>query len=232
MMNSQSGLAALSTAELLARTRQLVEHSRRVEADLLVYLGEIDERRLYLERAFPSMFMFCVGEYGFSEEAAYNRIMVARAGRRLPAVIEALRTGEVHLGGLRLLVPHLTAENHRDVLAEAAGKTKRAIEELVARLAPQPPVLPSIRKLSAQTVEASPEPLPLALDHRPQERRSAESSLPSWRRSARRPSRSSSPRAVRCATSCARPRTCFATAFATETCRRLSRRHSISSSSR
>src|SRR6266849_5167558 len=144
MMNSQSGLAALSTAELLARTRQLVEHSRRVEADLLVYLGEIDERRLYLERAFPSMFMFCVGEYGFSEEAAYNRIMVARAGRRLPAVIEALRTGEVHLGGLRLLVPHLTAENHRDVLAEAAGKTKRAIEELVARLAPQPPVLPPL----------------------------------------------------------------------------------------
>jgi hypothetical protein len=37
-------------------------------------------------------------------------------------------------------VPHLTAENHCEVLAQAAGKSKRDIEELVARLSPQPPV--------------------------------------------------------------------------------------------
>ena len=45
-------------------------------------------------------------------------------------MIEALRSGQVHLTGLRLLAPHLTAENHRDVLARAAGKTKSEIEEL------------------------------------------------------------------------------------------------------
>jgi hypothetical protein len=39
---------------------------------------------------------------------------------------------------LRALAPHLTAENQHDVLAEAAGKSKRQIEELVARLSPQP----------------------------------------------------------------------------------------------
>ncbi len=50
-------------------------------------------------------------------------------------MIETARSGHVHLTGLRLLAPHLTAENHCEVLAEAAGKTKREIEELVARLA-------------------------------------------------------------------------------------------------
>src|SRR5438093_12942149 len=78
--------------------------------DLLVHLGEVDERKLYLECAFPSMFEFCVGELRFSEDAAYNRIMVARAARRLPAVIEAMRSGQVHLSGLRLLAPHLTID--------------------------------------------------------------------------------------------------------------------------
>ncbi len=75
-----------------------------MEAELLVHLGEIDERKLYLDRAFSSMFAFCVGELGFSEDAAYNRIGVARAARRLPVILEAVRSGQVHLTGLRLLV--------------------------------------------------------------------------------------------------------------------------------
>src|SRR6266852_9655494 len=164
MMNSQSDLRSLSSSELLARTRELVETSSCVEAELLVHLGEIDERKLYAEFAFPSMFAFCVGELRFSEGAAYNRIMVARAGRLFPAVIEAMRSGQVHLGGLRLLAPHFTAENHREVLAQAAGKTKREIEELVARLAPQPAVAPTIRKLPERPAPAPAEPLALALD--------------------------------------------------------------------
>src|SRR5438067_2758747 len=125
MMNSQEGVALLRDPDLLARPHDLIGQSHCTEANLLVHLGEIDQRKLYLERAFPSMFAFCVGELGFSEDAAYSRILVARAARRLPAVIEAMRSGQVHLSGLRLLAPHLTAENHRELLAEAAGKTKR-----------------------------------------------------------------------------------------------------------
>ena len=138
---------SLSSADLLAATRDLVRQSQGVEAELLSHLGEIDERKLYLDCASPSMFAFCVHELGFSEDVAYNRITVARAGRRLPALVEAVRSGQVHLAGLRLLAPHLTSENHREVLAQAAGRSKREIEELVARLAPQPPAVALVRKL-------------------------------------------------------------------------------------
>jgi len=154
MMNSQSIVEALSGSDLLSRTRELSRQSCAVEAELLIHLGEIDARKLYLECAFPSILTFCVGELGFSEGAAYNRVAVARAGRQLPAVIEALRSGKVHLAGLRLLAPHLTRENHREVLDEAAGKSKREIEEIVARLAPQPPVPTLIRKLRKQFAAA------------------------------------------------------------------------------
>src|SRR5438445_11095884 len=105
-------IASLTNDELLAATRDLVRRSCSMEADLLMHLGEIDERKLYLDRAFSSMFTFCTGELGFSEGAAYNRILVARAARKLPALIEAVRSGRVHLAGLRLLAPHLTLENH------------------------------------------------------------------------------------------------------------------------
>jgi hypothetical protein len=104
------------------------------------------------------MFAFCMGEYGFSEDVAYQRIAVARAARRLPAISEAIRSGCVHMTGLRLLAPHLNAENIAQVLAEATGKSTRQIEELVARLAPKPPVPTVIRKVPGQVIPQTPPP--------------------------------------------------------------------------
>ncbi len=147
MMNSRIVVESLSSSDLRSATRVLVRRSHGLDAALLVHLGEIDERKLYLEWAFSSMFAFCVGELGFSEDVACNRIDIARAARRMPVILEALRSGQVHLAGLRLLAPHLTAENQEKVLAEAAGKSKRQIEEMVARLSPKPAVPSIVRKL-------------------------------------------------------------------------------------
>ena len=137
----------LTDNDLLASTRRMVERDHEVTADLLVHLGELDARQLYLGRAFASMFAFCVGELGFSEDAAYSRITVARLGRRFPEVIEAVRSGRVHVSGLKLLAAHMTEDNGTAVLAEAAGRSKRSIEEMVARLSPRPPVPSTIRKI-------------------------------------------------------------------------------------
>ena len=158
---SLESLESLDSSDLLSATRELVRKSHGVEADLLAHLGEIDDRKLYLDCAHPSMFAFCLDELGFSECAAYNRITVARIGRRLPAVIEAVRSGRVHLAGLRLLAPHLTTENHEVLLAQAAGKSKREIEEMVARLWPLPPVPTSIHRLPENPVVKSP-PMPMS----------------------------------------------------------------------
>ncbi len=151
---------SLSNEELLAAIRALVKKSGCLEADLLVHLGELDERKLFLARSFSSMFAYCVEELGFSEDATYNRIVVARAGRRFPALIEAVRSGKIHLAGVRLLVPHLTDQNHGDLLARAAGKSKRKIEEMIAMLFPKPPVTATIRKLPRRSEIA------LSLPHR------------------------------------------------------------------
>jgi hypothetical protein len=53
----------------------------------------------------------------------------------------------VNLTAVRLLAPHLTAENHQDLLRSVRGLRKSQVEEVVARLAPKPDVPTSIRKL-------------------------------------------------------------------------------------
>jgi hypothetical protein len=61
-------------------------------------------------------------------------------------------------------VPHLTEENHEEVLAHAAGRSKREIEELAARLAPQPPVPDMVRKVPERAaivaLPEAPAPMP------------------------------------------------------------------------
>src|SRR5690348_9392710 len=120
-MNPNPALASLCNEDLLSATREILRRGCVVEADLLVHLAEIEERRLHLEMACPSIFAFCVMKLGFSEDATYNRLGVARAARQLPAILDALRSGDIHLSGLRALCPHLTAENHRAILTRARG---------------------------------------------------------------------------------------------------------------
>jgi len=55
-------LNELTDAQLLDDTRLCVKRTHALDAELLLLLGEIDSRRLFAERAFPSMFAFCTGE--------------------------------------------------------------------------------------------------------------------------------------------------------------------------
>jgi hypothetical protein len=49
MMNSRIFVESLSSSDLRSATRELVRTSHGVDAALLVHLGEIDERKLYLD---------------------------------------------------------------------------------------------------------------------------------------------------------------------------------------
>jgi hypothetical protein len=142
---------SLSDDQLLRRLWDLLQQSRRVEADLVAHIGEVDERRLYARQACSSMFVFCTDVLHLSEHEAYERITAARASRKYPMLLVMLRDGRLHLSGLGKLAPHLTEENCEKLLARAAYKTKRQIEELLVELSPKPDVPAVIRKLpSAQ----------------------------------------------------------------------------------
>src|SRR5262245_18306749 len=67
-----------------------------------------------------------------------------------------LAQNELHLSAIKLLAPHLTQANHVGVLARARCKNKRAVELIVAELAPKPDVPSVVRKLPAARAAASP----------------------------------------------------------------------------
>jgi HNH endonuclease len=140
----------LSDQELLAEAKTLAEHERVATADLIATLAEVDARRLYLGEGCSSLFSYCTSVLHLSEHAAYGRIEAARAARRHPVILDMLAAGLVNLTTVCLLAPHLTDENHVDVLNTARHKSKREVEHLVASLRPQPAVPSVVRKLPAR----------------------------------------------------------------------------------
>src|SRR5262245_10158362 len=153
-MQYQGRFARISDDELLRRLSSLLGDSRRVEADLVDHIAEVDDRRLYAREACSSMFAYCTDVLHLSEAEAGLRITVARTAREHPAILERLADGRLHLSGIALLRPHLTPENAAALLERAAHRTKSQIEELLAELAPRPDVPAVIRKLPAARVSA------------------------------------------------------------------------------
>ena len=152
MTQRNASLVHLSDDQLLAEVKRLVACERRATAELIRSLMELDARRLYLAQGFSSLFTYCTQALHLSEHAALGRIEVARVARRLPAVLDCLLDGSVTVTNVRLLSPHLTEENHGDLLLAARHKSKREVEEIVARLRPRPDVVASVRKLPEDRV--------------------------------------------------------------------------------
>ena len=146
----------VSDDELLRRLSELLQKSRRVEAELVAHIGEVDARRLYAREAGSSMFVYCTERLNLSEHEAYLRIGVARAARRYPMLLDILAEGRLPLSAIARLAPHLTEDNRDTVLARAVGKSKREIEELVAELSPGPDVPTKVRKLPEHAEKAKP----------------------------------------------------------------------------
>ena len=78
----QPDLTTLSNEDLLSRLAALLKQSRWVEAELIAHIAEVDRRRPYAGRAYPSMFAYCKEALHLSEAEAYLRIGVARADRK------------------------------------------------------------------------------------------------------------------------------------------------------
>jgi hypothetical protein len=143
----------LSDEDLITETKRLAADERLATAALIRSLVELDSRRLYLAHGCATLFTYCTEVLRLSEDAAYNRVEVASAARKVPALLDCLEAGTLTLTAARRLAPHLTEANAESVLAVAQGKKKREIEQLLATLDPKPDLKPCLRELFPLSAE-------------------------------------------------------------------------------
>jgi hypothetical protein len=140
-------IGQLSDQDLLDHVQRAASHERHATAELIALLMELDSRRLYLAQGCSSLFTYCMEVLRLSEHAAYGRIETARAVRRFPVILEWLAEGSLNLTTIGLLSAHLTPTNHLELLEAARHKSKRQVEQLLARVAAKPDAPSLVRKL-------------------------------------------------------------------------------------
>lgn len=123
--------STLTNQELVAKLKTLASEERKAQAAFLAHLVEVDNRRLFAELGYSSLFKYCLEELNLSEGSTCKRIQVARSAREFPIIYSLLEEGKIHMEAVSLLSPLLTEENHRELLKKACQKTKREVEQLV-----------------------------------------------------------------------------------------------------
>jgi hypothetical protein len=122
----------LCNKDVLKGVREIHSLERKVQAEYIAYLVEIERRELHLELGYSSMFRFVVEELGHSESEALKRIQIARVAARFPKMFDLISENKMSLSALCLLCPHLDHANFDSLTMECSGKTVRKVEEILA----------------------------------------------------------------------------------------------------
>jgi len=149
-------LTSLADNELLAGLASIVGRRNQITAEFLAYLAELDQRQIFLDLGFSSLFEYCVEALGLCESTAGRHIAAARVCRDHPQVFAMVASGALHASALSLLRKHLTTENAAELFELCKQRSARKIEELLATRFPRADVRDLVRRL--------PTPLGLTLD--------------------------------------------------------------------
>jgi 5-methylcytosine-specific restriction endonuclease McrA len=135
-------VCVLSDDELLSKLDAFAACDRRLNAQIVAHLAEVDMRKLHLDQGYASLYVYANERLGFSEDQAYKRARVAKLVHDFPEVLDHLESGELTLSSAVVLAPHLAAscdeaqgEAGETLIEQACGMSKRQVERLVA----QPP---------------------------------------------------------------------------------------------
>ena len=142
----------VSDDDLLRHVAHLARQERHATAQLIASLTELDARKLYLREGCASLFTYCTQVLHLLRTRGLRS---HRARTPVPEILELLADGAITLTTVTLLGPHLTDENH-SLLEAARHKSRREVEQIVARVRPKPDIPASIRKLPEPTLAKSP----------------------------------------------------------------------------
>ena len=135
-------------------------------ADFLVALADFDQRRLWVDLGYSSLFHFLHRELGLSKGAAHYRKVAAGLLQRFPEVEVPLRDGRLCFTSVVELANVLSPENRDEVLPRFFHCSKReaaavAAEMSPADVVPQRTVVTAVR---AQAAAPSPVTAPAGTD--------------------------------------------------------------------
>ncbi|MEK2644988.1 HNH endonuclease [Bdellovibrio sp. BCCA] len=123
----------LSDENLEQNLKSLVQKEREILSDILLHIAEVDRRKLYLSKAYPSLFDYLTKHLGYSAGSAQRRIDAARLSRDIPEVAESLEAGSLNLSQISLLQKAIRQTQKEAHMAVPVGTKKEILNDLIGK---------------------------------------------------------------------------------------------------
>jgi hypothetical protein len=125
--------ATLDSKALEQNLLRLAAIERDVNADIILHLLLVKERRLYAPAGYDSLFAYCTGRLGFSRSTAYRRKAIVDRAQAFPELIDRLRDGRLHLCAAATVAPHLEPASAAKLLDAVEGMSHREVESFLVK---------------------------------------------------------------------------------------------------
>lgn len=120
---------------LTPRLKILSAQERKITAEVIQLLLEVEQTGEHLDMGYASIFDYCVKELGYSEGSAARRVHAMRLFRSTPEVVKKIETGDLTLTNAAKLNTVLTQAKAKginlpkqEMLEAALGTSTRAAE--------------------------------------------------------------------------------------------------------
>ena len=154
-----STVSGLSDRRLLEQIKEMVDREQHLTLVIVDHLREIEARSLHLGRGFGSLFDYAVTELGYTASAAWRRIQAMHLSSQIDGVRERLEDGTLTLSAAAQLqtaiernerqaavtaragaeaapTPVLDVSARKALVEQAAGKSTREVERMLASVDP------------------------------------------------------------------------------------------------
>jgi hypothetical protein len=158
-----SNLKSLSNSQLFDLAKKEVQEETNATLRVLYVLREIERRRAFAEKSYPSLFEFCTEFLGYKKAAAYRRIMALRTLKEVPEVEEKIRAGGLSLTTLSQLQTHfvrkkkenkpLAKEEKLSLIESFENKSTREADKMMLALTPQELPVERLKAIDDETFE-------------------------------------------------------------------------------
>lgn len=116
----------LTNEELEMRLKEFISKEKFLLHIILDHIKEVDRRKLYLEKAYPSLYEYLVKELGYSGSAAIRRQEAARLLAEIPQLGQKIRNGSINLSQI--------VELKKAIKRKESLNYKKTLDKNLARL--------------------------------------------------------------------------------------------------
>jgi len=133
---------------IVENLKQLVASERRITAQIIELIEEIDKKRIYLQLGFPNLYSFLTEHIGYTAASAQRRIEAARLLTAVPEVKEDLKSGSLNLSQVALVAQSLRQKQKEEPALNFKPQDKKVLLESVKGLS-----LENSQRVISQTLD-------------------------------------------------------------------------------